>query len=172
MTTLQGFTDGSYDYRHQYDIVDWRGPLPGLTINSGSILHFLLQHPKGKAMASLIAKTQLAGFYNDPQSCFTLFVPVNLQGVKCMDSYTAQQLLLLHSLPFSACYSFLKSSHMMFLDTRMTGRKILLENINTTSPTLDRCAQIVSQVQVGGSMVYFITSPLRLDGNPLANDSA
>lgn len=171
MTSLQAYTDGSYDYSHQYNITDLRGPLPGLQINQGSIFHFLVNHSRGVPMAELIAKTQLAGFYNDPQSCFTLFVPVNLKDTKCIDSYTAQQLVLLHSLPFSACYSFLKSSHMMFLDTRMTGRRILLENISTTSPTLDRCAQLISQVKVGGSMIYFITNPLRLDGNPLANDS-
>lgn len=169
MTSLQGYTDGSYDYSHQYDITDFRGRLPGLQINMGSIFHFLVNHPKGLSMANLIAKTQLAGFYNDPQASFTMFVPVQIND--SIDSYTAQQLVLVHSLPFAACYSFLKSSHMMFLDTRMTGRKILLENISTTTPTLDRCAQIISQVKVGKSMIYFITKPLRLDGNPLANDS-
>lgn len=185
MTTLQGYTDGSYDYRHQYEIVDFRGPIPGFQIHKGSILHFLLQHPHGKNMASLISKTQIAGFYNDPQSCFTLFVPVAIGRSSAVaidsdiDSYTAQQILLTHSLPFPACYSFLKSSRMMFLDTRLTGRKVLLENLTTdtskmrpsATPTLERCSQILSQYKVGSSMVYFISNPLKLDGNPLSNNA-
>jgi len=174
MTSLQGFTDGSYDYSHMYDIPDLHGSFPRFKFNKGSLLEFLHCHTKCKGFSALIEKTQLAGYYNDPQSTFTLFVPLSMTecDAKNIDSYNAQQLLLLHSLDFKASYTFLISSHVMYVNTRVSGEKILIENLNTGTPTLNRCSRILGQQEVGKSMVYFIDKPLPLkNGNPMAHVS-
>lgn len=170
MASLQGFMDGSYDYKQFYNIKDLAGPLPKPAIHCNTLLGALEKNKDCIQFVSLLKSLPMSAIYNNNQASFTLFVPIaNYCNVNINDSYKVRQFILLHTLEHAVSYPFLKSSKGMLLNTRLPGSNILVENIYTDTPLLNRQSKILGQQIVGNSVIYFIDVPLCLDQNPLSN---
>lgn len=170
MTTLQGFTDGSYDYKHMYNIKDLNGPAPVPVIHGDTLLSFLASSSKYTPFMHLVEKAGLAGKLNSKQAAFTLFVPVGMNDIATkVDMLTAKKIVLGHMLERTIPYPFILSSRMMYLDTRIQTTRILVENYGA-APILNREASIIGHSKVGNAIVYLIDNPLSIDRqNPLVN---
>lgn len=168
MTTLQGFTDGSYDYKHMYNIKDLRGPLPIPVVHDNTLLSYLMSSPEFEPFLALVEKAGLSGKFNSIQADFTVFVPT--QGVPTnVSSYEAKQIVLSHLLERTLSFGFLRSSRMMYLDTRIPSSRILVENFGPM-PLLNRQSQVIGKKQVGHAIVFIIDRALTpCLSNPLIN---
>ena len=169
MASIQ-YTDPSYDYTHMYNIKDLRGNLPQPVYNQGTIICALHEHRRNDCIA-LIAKAGMAGIFNDKQAAFTVFVgPIDPQRLDQLDSFKAKQLVLYHTLQYSVRPSIMKSSKAMYVNTLVPGSKILVENLTTPTPQLNRCARVIGcPLIIGCATIYFIDKMLHLDSNPLSN---
>lgn len=165
---MHGYTDGSYDYKQKYDIKDLRGPLPKPVIYPNTILNTLVKRQDCQGFTNAVMSIpDISARFNDTQSSMTLFVPV-YHYIPSGNSFTERQRILLHSLEYALAPSFFEHSRMIYVNTKLTGSKVLVESINGVV-VLDRHAQIISSEPVGSNMIYYITQPLVLDGNPLAD---
>ena len=161
MTTLQGYTDGSYDYRQMYDIKDLKGPLPQPTIRCDTLLGALSENPYCHEFTKIVkAVPEMAALFNDSQSSFTLFVPLSDLPSWKADSYFLRKFILLHTLDRPLPYKFLATSPMMYVNTRLPDVRILVENLNTLKPLLNRSATILGQQVVGNAVIYYISQSL------------
>lgn len=168
MATIQGFTDGSYDYKHMYNIKDLHGPFPIPKFNPNTLLGYL--HSENHPFADIIERTPLAATYNDPQGDFSLFVPSFIdEQTKRLDSYHLRQLVLYHTLEHAVPYQFLSTSGCMKVATRLPGSRLIVENINVPTPFINRCAQVTGYTQIGNASIFFINRVLKMDNNPLSN---
>lgn len=167
MTTLHGYTDGSYDMKQMYDIKDTRGKLPLPVVDKNSLLGALFSNPKCAEFAALVKSIpDIAAKFNSIQADFTLFVPLTLDLVTAQtDSYKVRQFIFLHMLEHAIPPALLATTRMMYLTSRLCGTRILVEN-SGTSTTLNRCATVVGQELVGNAVIFYIDRSLRLDGNP------
>jgi uncharacterized surface protein with fasciclin (FAS1) repeats len=175
MTSVQG-TDPSYNYSHMYDIKDLRGNLPTPVYNQGTILCALHQAGCFQNFIDLVTKAGLAGIFNSKQTNITVFAPndeaLSACSVKGIDSFKAKQLVLYHTLEKSIPPSFLRSSKAMYLDTQVTGSRLLVENLRTPVPLINRCTHVVQcPIATVNSMIYPINKVLLMDNNPLSNIS-
>jgi hypothetical protein len=173
MSSLYG-TDPSYDYSHMYNIKDLRGNLPQPVYNQGTILCTL--HEKGcfSKFIDLITKAGLAGIFNDKQAGFTVFaVPdkvIDSSWLKNISMFKAKQYVLYHTLEHSVAPSFLRSSRAMYLNNRIPGSRILLENDKETGTMLNRSVRMLNHpIYAGSSVIYIIDNLLHIDSNPLSN---
>lgn len=170
MASLQGYMDGSYDYKQMYNIKDIRGPLPKPVIHKNTLLDALHSNPKCLEFARMVMSLpDMSAKFNNSQANFTVFVPLSDMYLPSNDSYHVRQLILLHTLEHAYTYQFLASSRMMWLNTRLPGTKLLIENLGTPRTMINRHAQILGQQMVGNAVIYFIDQSLRLDENPLAS---
>ena len=170
MATLQGYTDGSYDYRQMYNIKDTQGPLPKPVIKINTLLDALQQNVQCSEFAKMVMSLpDMAARFNNSQANFTVFVPLSDIRIPSNDSYHTRQFVLLHTLERAYPYKFLATARMMTLDTRLPGTKILVENLGNPKPLLNRHAQILGQQIVGNAVIYYIDRALQLDTNPLSN---
>jgi uncharacterized surface protein with fasciclin (FAS1) repeats len=168
MASAQGFTDGSYDYKHMYNIKDINGPHPIPKFNTDTILGYLHNH--NFEFAKIIESTDMAGKYNDIQADFSLFVPMIIpEWAHTLDAYKLKQLVLYHTLEHAVAYEFLKSSGAMFVNTRLPGSRLLVENVYTQTPRINNYTQILGYKQVGNAILFFIDKTLPLDNNPISN---
>lgn len=167
MASLQGYTDGSYDYKQMYNRKDRRGPLPLKAVDVNTILGFLKSNEF--IFGNIIEQTDLKYKYSQGIADLTLFVPVNVGEWKNVrDSFKLKKLVLYHSLEKPLSGDFLKSSMGMRLNTRQPGSYILVENIKGQT-ILNRESVILDEVRVGNSNIFIIDRPLSLDGNPMVN---
>jgi uncharacterized surface protein with fasciclin (FAS1) repeats len=168
MTSMHGYMDGSYDYKQMYDIKDLKGKLPLPVINENTLLGALVSNPRCSEFTQLVKSIpDIAAKFNGIQSDFTLFVPLSLDFTTLeSDSYKVRQFLFLHMLEHAVPYQFLSTTRMMYLTSRLCGTRILVENLTTPNPLLNKTSMIVGQQLVGNAVIYFIDKPLRLDGNP------
>jgi len=170
MTTLHGYTDGSYDYRQMYNIKDIKGPLPTQIIRENTLLKALNDNPKCAEFARIIMSLpDMAARFNSSQANFTVFVPISELCIRTNDQYKNRQFILLHTLEHAYPYTFISSMSMSLLDSRLPGTKILIENLGTPYPVLNRQSQILGSQIVGNAIIYYIDKSLCLDGNPLTN---
>jgi len=171
MASIQGFTDGSYDYKHMRRVHDLRGPLPYPTVNPNSILGFLKEH--NQSFGGVIASVRrLAAQYNDIQATFTLLVPLNVPHVvRNMSELERRNLILAHTLERAVPYNFLTSAGVMWINTRIPGDRILVDNRTTESPLLNNHARVLGYDSVPGSRatIIYIDQMLPLQDNPLSN---
>lgn len=168
MTSLQGYMDGSRDYKQMYNIKDLRGNLPKPVLKQNTIFNALGNNEQGTAFFSLLEKVpELAAKYNSIQADFTVFVPINVESDN-LDYYKARQLILFHTLERTLSVKFLQNSRAMVINTLIPGSRILVENING-STILNRSAIIVGVQYVGNAVLYYIDNALRMDANPNSN---
>ena len=169
MSTLQGFTDGSYDYRQMYNVQDLRGPLPECRVSIDTIYGYLMQN--GLNFASIISKSRISAQYSNSQSTFTVFVPLDIGSWENETNlYKIQQLLLAHTLERPLSMGFLKRSLGMRLTTMQDGAYILCENIEGKT-ILNRTSVVLKEIKVGGANIFLIDRPIVLDEDPLAHTS-
>jgi len=139
-----------------------------LEFNENTLLGYL--HSKNFKFAEIIEKLHISGKYNHSQADFTLFVPLNLNGWENVeDRYKLKQFVLFHTLERTLSVYFLKSSGAMMINTRLPGSRILVENINSNVPVLNREARVVDEIRVGNANIIVIDRPLTLDDNPMSN---
>ena len=170
MSSAQGFYGGSLDFRHMYSIHDRRGKLPEAVTLPNTILDYISKNPQTQMFMKIIEKTNLLGKLNNVQGDFTLFVPID-GGIpeelfNCAD-YTAQKLVLLHSLEHSVHPDFLKSSKCMTLNTRQLGESILVEN-KQGRVVINQQSRVISATKVGRAIVYLIDRMILPSSNPMS----
>jgi len=147
-----------------------KGPLPKPIIKCNTLLGALEKNKDCIEFVSLLKSLPMSAVYNGVQASFTLFVPIsNTCNVNINDSYKVRQFILLHTLEHSVSYPFLKGSKAMLLNTRLPGTSILVENIYTDTPLLNRQSRVLGQQIVGNAVIYFIDNPLCVDQNPMSN---
>lgn len=173
MASLYG-TDPSYDYSHMYNIKDLRGELPKPVLKPGTILYALHQHGSCSKFIELVSKAGLAGVFNDKQANFTVFAPID-DSIDCMwlksvSSFKAKQYVLYHTLDHAVAPSFLRSSKAMYLNTRIPGSRLFVENYNEVPPLINRISRVIEcPIVLDSSVVYVVDRVLHIDGNPLSN---
>lgn len=158
MATAQGYTDGSFDYKHMYNMIDLKGPLPRPVIHQYSILGVLYREEHMKIFFNMMVQTPLlAALYNDPNSSMTIFVPSDEcnYGVT-KDKY--RDFILSHTINYKLEPCTLFGSKMQYLNTKLNGYRLLIENIN--EPLLNGVGVIKSAIKVGKSIVYQVSCPL------------
>lgn len=160
MTTLQGFTDGSYDYKQMYDIKDLHGCLPDPIIHSDTILGILQKDEKCVLFTNLIKSLPISALYNNIQGNFTLFVPLNINTNDISDSYKIKKLIMFHTLEKALPLNFLQSSRGMYVNTLLSGTRILIENINNQT-ILNGHSIIIGMKLVGNAIIYYIDRNLK-----------
>lgn len=169
MATLHGYTDGSYDYKQKYNIKDLKGPLPYPVIHKNTLLGALNDNPDCLDFATIVKSIpEMAAKFNNIQASFTLFVPLKVL-IHSRDSYKLRQFILLHTVEHALPYPFLSRTRMMYINSRLPGTKILVENLGSATPLLDRHSHIIGQQTVGNAVIYYIDESLLLDNNPLSN---
>jgi hypothetical protein len=163
MASLQGFTDGSYDYKQTY-IFQTKSFSP--SYQPDSIMDFLTSEQI--PFAHIIEQTDLKFKYGDRQADFTLFVPQNLgKWVDVTDTYKLKQFVLYHTLERTVGAVFLQSSPAMKINTRLPGSRIVVENIDGGLPILNRESRIVSEHRVGNANLIFIDNCLSFSDDPI-----
>lgn len=149
---MQGFMDGAGDYRFLYP----KKPEKVLIYSDETIYGFLKNrnHP----MVDVLDKIpQLQSIYNSPQKDCTLFVPNNISGFTEMEDFLAlRKSIMYHTLDRPLSLDFLRSSGAMTVNTRLNGYTIMVENLTTNLPVLNRQAYVLDHVQVGDSNIIFI----------------
>ena len=113
MTSIHGFSGGSYDLQHMYTRQDLKGPLPVPVIHHDTVLYYLFTNGYQK-FVDLLKKGGLAQMFNSKQTYNTLIVPE--QFPTQLSYYDTRLLLQQHILPRSLDCKFLKSGR-LFLDT-------------------------------------------------------
>lgn len=168
MVSLYGYHQ-SYDYKQMYDISDLRAPVPKPTLMEGGIMDFLSKNPQFSKFAYLITLADLTGIFNSLQAKFTLFITkdcdINLPEsvFTNMDKYTARQILLYNCTEKELYTRFLKSSMIMYINTRVTGSKLLVENLGPNI-TINRIPMIGGDIQLINGVVH-ILSDINLPSN-------
>jgi hypothetical protein len=163
MTTLNGYMDGSYDYKHMYNITDLKGPRPYPRIHSNSILGFLNQESLCTPFVTFLKGLRSSQWYNDPQMKCTLFVPLTMDpSVYSLSPSEQTRLLKYHTLDRPLSYTFLRSSGRMKLNTRLPVERITVTNTHTSVPLLNGTSTIVGAHKVGDSCIYFIDTMLMM----------
>lgn len=173
MATMQGYTDGSYDYSHMYNVKDLNGKLPVPQIHKDSVIGYLTQENISIPFIHMLKKCNLAGIYNDPNASMTVFIPVQLTDcfVMSIDQLTCRKIVNYHTLERPLCYDFLTSSKGMLLNTKQTGSTIFLEKDVNGQVFLNRESKLLGTKRWGNSMLCFIDRPISIDNNPLTNIS-
>jgi len=169
MSSIHGFMDGSYDYRFMYNIRDLRGPLPKPEIYSNTLLGVVVNTPAFAEFAKVLTSLPLSAAYNSEQSYCTLFVPLHVHAEDVDTPYKCQQFILTHTLEHALPYKYLRSSGAMYLDTRHTGTKILVENVGSETPVINRKCRILASQVVGSAVIFIIDRSIPMDINPLGN---
>lgn len=163
MASIQGFMDGSFDFKHMYNIADAPGRLPQPTIIPNTIYSFLVQskRPCFQQFAALLRWVQMDGMYNDTQACCTMFIfEQDLGDFKSYDSWNLSKMVMYHTCPTALPYEFLKGSKAMFIDTKLKTFRILVENINPEGTLLNRSSFIKEKIVINGSVIYVIPNVL------------
>lgn len=174
MSTIHGFMDGSYDYKQMYNIQDLKGPLPKPVIYEDTILGAMAQNPDVSQFFDMVTKSRLSATLNSVQGDFTIFVPVNNGIPDCyLDScdYKNRQIILLHMLEHAVPLAFIKGSRAMFVNTRLTGSRLLIENEIAPLPLINRSSQVLGYKLIGNGIIYFIDKMILPEDNPLSNVS-
>jgi hypothetical protein len=169
MASNQGYMDGSYDFKHMYNIQDLKGSLPEPFINPNSIFGFLKQI-NCVQFTNLLETQPIVGTYNDTQACHTVFAPMNLDlnYVLQLDDYKKRQLILYHTLPKPFSVQFLQSSKGMNLNTMQPGNNIYCSSINGDI-YLNGYAKVLNYINTGKSSIFVIDKMLYPDVDPLSN---
>lgn len=158
---MQGYIDGSYDYRQMYDVKDLQGKLPIPRFNAGTLLGALSEIECAQPFFELLKTIPLSGLFNDPQADFTLFVPVTLdQQFENASSFELTQLVKMHTLEHALAYSYLRSVGIMTLRTLLNGYKIFLNNIGTETPVINGVASVIGWETVGNAILVFLDRPI------------
>jgi hypothetical protein len=173
MAAMQGYSDGSFDYKQMYAMHDSRGSLPIPIVHPGTLMYELKTVPEFATFAALVEHTSLVGILNDPQASFTLFVPVN-GGIPpewlTANSYDIRRCVMRHMLEKPLPPQVLRGSRCMMLDTRVTGHQLLSEYQPAADVVvLDGTSHVVAYKQIGQSVVYTLDRILPMDRNPLSN---
>lgn len=166
MASIHGFTDGSFDYKHMYNIKDRNGPLPYPTINPDTIFGTLAlakDKPYFQEFARLLIYLRMDGIFNNSQANFTVFVPETTLGdLTDYDAYFLRKLVLYHTIQQAYPVEFLTKTKAMFIYPKLEGNRILVENIATPTPLLNRQAVIKDVQYVNGSAIYTISNYLQV----------
>lgn len=165
MASIHGFMDGSFDYKHMYNIKDRKGPLPYPTIHPNTLFGTLAlsDKPYFVEFAKLLVYLQIDGIFNNSQADFTLFVPeTSLGDFTSYDSYFLQKLVKYHTIQQALPAPFLTRTQAMFIYPKLEGTRILVENISTPTPLLNREAVIKDMIVVNGSVIYVISNYLHV----------
>ncbi len=145
MTSVHGFSGGSYDMTHMYSRPDLKGPLPLPVIHADTVVHYLFTNGYQK-FVDILKRGNLAGRFNDSQTYNTLIVPEEFPNQ--LGYYETNTLLKRHIIPYSIDCKFLKSGK-TFINT-MSGDRIIGD-----WPFIGAC-HIKSVKFVGNATIIFV----------------
>lgn len=172
MASIHGFMDGSFDYKHMYNIKDLHGPLPIPAIRPGTLFSLLKRSENNCVQfTSLLETLPMVGLYNDPQAQHTLFAPitVDVAYINSLDDYKRKQLILYHTLSKPLTIQFITSSKGMLLPTLQNGSSICISKNSKGETLLNGYSKIVGSIQTGRNTLVLIDKMLFIDNNPLSN---
>lgn len=174
MTTMQGYTDGSYDYRQMYDMPDLRGSLPAPVVHEGTPMYALATTPECASFLGCVRRTNMVGVLNSLQHRGTLFIPVSgpefdvlLAG---LSDFECRQLVIRHSLEQPIPPVMIKGTRSGLFNTKQPSTNILVESQHGTT-LLNRGSRIVGSLEIGQTYLYLIDRPLCSAPNPLGTIS-
>jgi hypothetical protein len=153
MASIHGYIQDR-DLKQFYDIKDFRGSVPKATQRPWTLFSLLKSNKDFSYFTYLVEKAGLDGIFNSNTEfdTFTLFVPSDLylisrfdvNSIKNMDRYTCREIVLYSSLDRQLYMPFLRSSPAMYINTRIPGSRILVENIKSDGVTrLNGCVNII-----------------------------
>ncbi len=159
------------DLKQFYDIRDFRGSTPKATQRPWTLFSLLKSNKDFSYFAYLVEKAGLDGIFNSNTEfhTYTLFVPSDISlrkrfdvnSFKNMDLYTCREIVLYSSLDRQIYMPFLRSSPAMYINTRIPGSRILVENIKSDGvTTLDGCVKIIEGDIVCTNGVIHVTDNL------------
>ena len=127
MASIHGFSDGSFDYKHMYQIADRRGPFPRPEIHAGTPLSILRDvYP---AYFAFVADTPLSRILNSTQATLSLFVPRAISPeAQALPSSLRYRIALRHILPKAYPPVFVMRSRAINIATYQTGETIRIDN--------------------------------------------
>jgi hypothetical protein len=152
MATMQGYMDGSYDYKQKYNIKDLPGPLPLPVVKKNTLMGAILSNPKCSDFAEILNKSQMAGKFNDIQSAFTVFVPLNPLETEHRDPFWY---IMTHTLEHPLPHKYLDSAGAMYINTMNPRNRLLLEN-TPQGLCINKSAMIVAMQLVGNAVIYYV----------------
>ena len=168
MTSVHGYIE-ALDYRTMYDITDWRGSVPKASLRPNTIMSIIEDNQDFSWFRYLIKLAGLQAILDDPQAHFTIFVPSNEflskklpeSVIENMDKYTAREIILYSSLDREIGMPFLRSTAAMYINTRIPGQTILVENLQPGVTMLNGSIQIIQgNVSVGNGVIHIIDNLL------------
>jgi hypothetical protein len=170
MASIHGYIEDR-DLKQFYDIRDWRGSVPKATQRPWTLFSLLKSNKDFFYFTYLVEKAGLDGIFNSNTEfdTYTLFVPsdtylvkrFDVNSIKNMDMYTAREIVLYSSLNRQIYMPFLRSSPAMYINTRIPGSRILVENIKSDGvTTLDGCVKIIEGDIVATNGVIHVVNNL------------
>jgi hypothetical protein len=158
MTTLQGYSDGSYSYDDLTTIT--RTSSTKRVINKGTLLHAMFLDSRFRAFTDLVCSNpDLSAKMNSPNARFTVFAPqtVEIQRPDC--EYDVRKYIENHTLVNEIPLILLNSSQTLYIKGSLSGNSIRVDNI-PEGIILNERSKILAVKQVGMNMLYLIDKSL------------
>lgn len=158
MTTLQGYSDGSYSYNDLTTI--YTTSKTKRVINQGTLLHAMFLDPRFSAFTNLVSTdADLSAKMNSPNARFTVFAPqtVEIQTPSC--EYDIRKYIENHTLVNEIPMLLLNSSQTLYIKGALSGKQIRVDNV-PEGIFLNERAQVLDVKHVGNSILYLIDKSL------------
>lgn len=154
MTSIHGFMDGSFDYRHLRP--DFGDPvIPGNPVVPNTLMDYIVTHQDTFSvfLQWLTMSKFLIPIFNDVQGDFTVMLPMEAQPAK--DQYEAMTNIRKHMFRRTYPVEFLASSTGMVIESRKVGDTVFVQR-RPCGNVFFNGSPMIGYHQVGGASVVIL----------------